>query len=258
MSFPINDGSRPSKLELGRRHTGEVPKQGSPEEAAFAEQIAAPGLAPFDWEVLSKAAARVPEQDPLMLLGRSGLPQRAAPEAPVQSWWRRLKLAWVVPVLVACLALVVVVPRLGGGPGVKGGGVDLDFMLQRDGQMMPGTDAELFHPGDRLQFSYRAPGYEDLVLVGVDGTGELSVYYPRAGELPYPIVPGERHFLDGSIVLDEAPGPEIFVAVFGSGGVSEARELVEDAFERDGLPALEQLAELPGVDVVRIDKEEAP
>lgn len=256
MSFPINDGSRPSKLELGRRHTGELPLQGSAEEAAFSEQIAAPGLAAFDWEILSKAAARVPDEDPLMALPRSELPERAAPEAPVQAWWRRLKLAWVVPILVAAVALVSVLPERHHA-GVKGV-VDLDFMLQRDGQMMPGTDAELFHAGDRLQFSYRAPGYEDLVLVGVDGTGLATVYYPQTGELPHPIVPGERHFLEGSIELDDAPGPEVFVAVFGSGSVGEARDLALDAYEEDGVLGLEQLVELPGVDVVRIDKEEAP
>ena len=256
MSFPINDGSRPSKLELGRRLSGELPMQNTPEEAAFSEQVARPGLAPFDWEILSKAAARVPEEDPLVALPKTAELPDTREAALAESWWQKLRLAWLVPVLVAAMALFFVLPQ-GTGPGIKGDNVDIDFMLQRDGEMMPGTDAELFQAGDRLQFSYRAPGHSDLVLVGVDGTGALNVYYPQTGELPHPIVPGERHFLEGSIELDAAPGPEVFVAVFVSGSVQEARELVRDTYEQGGHAALEGMVDMPGIDVVRIDKEEA-
>lgn len=249
MSFPfdevgLNDGQRPDRLELARRLTGELARTDEELEAALLADVeaAAAHLAPFDWELLSSAAHRVEEP----------AAQLEAPEPTPLPWWRRV---WLAPVLLACLVLVVVFVPRDGYRGAKGT-VDLDFMVMRDGQVQPGDEGALFHAGDRLQFSYRTTGLDDIVLVSIDGAGTLSTWYPGTGDEPLAIVPGERHFLEGSIELDGAPGPEVFVAVFGAGSVAEAQELVRQAYEAGSYDAVEGLAELPGVDTLRIEKTE--
>ncbi|HJN75423.1 MAG TPA: hypothetical protein QGF58_15955 [Myxococcota bacterium] len=241
MIFDVNDGSRPSQLELARRMVGELPAQGIEAERAFAEAVAlsAVALEPFDFEILSKAAARMAEE-----------PRMESPrEEARRPWWRAW---WLVPTLAAALAvLIFVIPR--DYAGVKGD-PDLDFVVLVDGELRPGTEGALLSEGDRLQFSYYAPGLSDLVLLSIDGDGVLSVYYPGEGDVPHPIIPGERHFLERSIQLDGASGPEVFVAVFGSGSVEEAAELVEEAYATGSHDAVGDLKDLPGVDTIRVEK----
>jgi len=141
------------------------------------------------------------------------------------------------------------------GPERSKGDADLDFYVLVDGEVRPGVEGERLQEGDRVQFTYNAAGREGLVLMSVDGEGQLTVFYPAAGDTPEPIQPGDRHVLADSIELDDAEGPEHFVAVFGAHEVGEARELVEEAFDAGGGQGLADLAEEdPGVDVVRIEK----
>ena len=242
MIFDVNAGSRPSQLELARRLSGELARDHSEAEDALEAAIAssAPALAEFDFEILSSAAERFAEEP------RVG---EARSEDAALPWWRSW---WLVPALAAALAvLIFIIPR--DHSAVKGG-ADLDFVVLVDGELRPGTEGAVLREGDRLQFSYYAPGYNDLVLVSIDGDGVLSVYYPFEGDTPLPIVPGERHFLDGSIQLDGADGPEVFVVVFGSGSVEGALELVELAYATGGHGAVQALRDEPGVDTIRIEK----
>lgn len=62
----LNDGTRPSRLALARAATGETPPLDGPEAAAYAAELhdAEASLAPFDWEILRAAAARVEDERP--------------------------------------------------------------------------------------------------------------------------------------------------------------------------------------------------
>ncbi|MCP4805460.1 MAG: DUF4384 domain-containing protein [Proteobacteria bacterium] len=244
----LNDGSRPDRVELARRLTGELDRTDDPAEAALLAEVeaAAPGLAAFDWEILGKAANRLDADEERTTERLPDLEEAPTP------WWRRW---WLVPALVAALMLVVVVIPDDPYRGAKGE-AEIDFMVMRDGTVQPGDETAVFHQGDRLQFSYRTTGLSDVVLVSVDGAGTLSVFYPQDGDQPLDIIPGERHFLEGSIELDGAPGPEVFVAVFGAGSVDEARELVRTAYGDGDHDAVEALGDLPGVDSLRIEKSE--
>lgn len=241
----LNDGTRPSRLALALAATGETAPQSGPEALAFAAELqeAEASLAPFDWEILRAAAARVEDERPV------SAPAQAPP------WWRRLGLV-LAPALAVAAALVVAV--LPDAPSSRAkGDVDLDFVVLREGRVMPGVEGRVYGPGDLLQFTYRAAGHEQLVLMSIDGQGKVTVFYPSQGGAPLAVVPGERHVLDGSIALDAAPGPELFVAVFGPSSVSEARELVEDAWAHGGAAAVTQLKETdPAVDVVMVQKPE--
>ena len=230
-----------SRLQLGRMAAGEVEREASPALAAFEEEVAATTLPAFDWVALQAASHRIEEPAP-------------EPEAP--PWWR----SWfrvLLPVAVAMLALVAIrMPEDAGTHGTKGH-ADLDFFVEVDGAVRPGIEGETLTPGDRVQFTYRADGLDNLVLINVDGTGSLSVFYPEDpdGE-PMPVVPGGRQLLEGSFRLDDAPGPEVFVAVFGVGSVDEAVELVADTYDEGGHDALERLPETDdGIDVVRVEKQ---
>jgi hypothetical protein len=242
----LNDGTRPSRLALALAATGETAPQSGPEALAFAAELqeAEATLAPFDWEILRAAAARGEDERPA-----------SAPAQATPPWWRRLGLV-LAPALAVAAALVVAV--LPDAPSSRAkGDVDLDFVVLREGRVMPGVEGRVYGPGDLLQFTYRAAGHEQLVLMSIDGQGKVTVFYPSQGDAPLAVVPGERHVLDGSIALDAAPGPELFVAVFGPSSVSEARELVEEAWAQGGAAAVTQLKETdPAVDVVMVQKPE--
>lgn len=244
MSIDFNDGGRPSRLELGRRLTGELPGDGSLELAAYAEEIEAARAAMpgFDMAILRARAARLDEEGP-----------RPAPAPRARRWWEAL-LAGLAPALVAAMALLSLKAPT---EGVRAKGeADLDFFVLQDGEVRPGLDGEELRAGDRVQFTYRAGGAESLVLAGVDGEGAVSLYYPERGDRPVPVEPYGRRVLEGSLVLDDAAGPEVFVAVFGAAHVDEALELVEDTYDEEGWPGLLRWArEDPDVDAVRVEKE---
>jgi hypothetical protein len=247
----INPGTRPSRLALARHATGEAPLPSpDPTTQRWLAGLAAERarMEPFDFEVLRARAARLADEPP------------ARREAAAPPWYRRVWLA--VPLLAFAAAAVIAVRAPDGdcGPGdlpcnrIKGD-VDLGFFVLRDGRVYPGDPGERLRAGDRVQFTYRAP-YASVVLLSVDGLGRLTVYYPEAGERGVAIVPGERHVLDGSILLDDAPGPEVFLAFFGEAWtVSRARDTVEDTLGSEGVAGLAALAEDPTIAALPLEKE---
>ncbi|MFZ5475624.1 MAG: hypothetical protein ACOZNI_02515 [Myxococcota bacterium] len=226
-----NDGARKSRLALAREATGELPA--SPETAPFLAEVEA-------------EKARVPAFDFAAL-------QRRADDVVVP--FRPRAWMWVAPVL--ALAAAVFLAIRAPEPGNRTKGVaDLGFYLQRDGAVLPGDPSATFREGDRIQFTYRAP-HDRLVLLSVDGEGRVSEYYPEAGGTGVPIVPGDRHVLEGSVILDDARGPEVFVGFFGEAwDVGRARAAAEEAFEEAGVDGLRALDEANGdVAVVVLEKE---
>lgn len=220
----INPGDRPSRLQLARHATGEAAlPQADPAflAAVEAERARTPA---FDWDALRARADR-PEPRGEVVAGPS-------------TWFRVARVAAPLLALAAAILLSVRTP-----PNRLKGDADLGFYLLRDGQVLPGDPDAVYHAGDRIQFTYRGP-YDRLVLLSIDGTGTLTVFYPEYGETGVPIVPGERHVLEGSIELDDAPGPEVFLAFFGdSWTVTEARAFAEDAWRDGGADELVEAAE---------------
>lgn len=216
----VNRGDRPSRLDQGRRLSGE---QSGPVDPAYAEAIAAEVVEPFDFVAIRARAARI--EDP--------------PSAPAPApWWRK---AWIaLPILAAAALLVTFLPT--ESERVKGT-VDLSFYVLDGDRAVLGDATATFRAGDRLQFSYLAGGYTELILLSIDGTGSVSSWYPAEGEEGVPVTPGGRHVLEGSIVLDEAPGPEVFLAFFGEWSRGEAESEARAYWDRGGVDALRGLAE---------------
>lgn len=244
MSLHPNDGARPSRLELARMLTGErdAPPDAAP---ALAELRALADAAPvpvFDAARLRAAAEALPQS--------LGTPRPRLPAAN-RGW---ALLAGLVTLAAALLLFVL--PAQTRHNRAKGDD-DLGFYLLRAGQVYAGDPDALVRAGDRLQFTYRSVHDSRLILLSVDGTGSASVYYPATGDDGIEIIPGERHVLDGSIELDDAPGPEVFVGFFGDAWtVDDARAEAEDAWAEDGDAGLRALADTYGdVAVLVLEKE---
>lgn len=262
----INPGDRPSRLELGSLHSGEL---GPEDSAAVAESAAAhpscqdhlleleaarAEVPPFNAQNLRKAALRLMEQDSR---------EQAQKKAPVEiePWWRRLLRPRValLATLAAAASLLIFwsIPSIDTGEHTirTRGKPDVDFMVLRDEAVSPGDESALYRAGDRIQISYRSEGESSLVLLSMDGRGHLSLYYPTQGNEPLGIIPGERHMLPDSIELDDAPEFELFLAFFGANEVSTPRADTERVFENDGLEGLLRLAQdSPDIDAILIRK----
>ncbi len=260
----INRGEHPSRLELGRLWSGEL--QGDeaqsvraraeehPPSAAWLESLdeSAEQVQPFDAETLRKRAFRL----------RQDQQAQREPQAarPARAWWRRWMPAMVALGAAAAVMLVVLPPpepeTVRGTHRAKGEG-EIDFYLLRGDQVHPGSEDELHYPGDRVQFTYRTVGDSTVVIVSLDGRGELSVYYPSTGDDPVPVVPGERRVLEGSIELDDAPDFELVLAFFGAESVGDVLDEVEDILDEEGREGLLLLAEdVPDVDAIYLMKGE--
>lgn len=240
----LNEGDRPSRLDLERQLLGEA-------DLGLSDHLALHRLA----RELEAARADLPplDLDRLQHLGAAGTEPPASPPrpAPRRPWRLALLLA---PLLAAALALVAVLP--GPSQNRAKGRVDLDLYVQRGGQAVQVQEGEALAEGDRVRFAVQADGHEEVVVLSVDGAGKVSLLYPeRVEQPPMPVDPDQRVLLVDAVALDDAPGPELFVAVFGPASTAEALELVRGAQTRGGQAAVAALARTdPGVAVLSIGK----
>jgi hypothetical protein len=186
-------------------------------------------------------------------------PIPAAPQAPARPASRRFGPPWVLAPALALAAVMglVVLPQVLGTPeiGLKGAG-DLEVYELAGGVLNPYAGGAL-GAGDTVGFQVTlGSGGEGLVLLSIDGRGEVQVFRPERGEDPevLPRGAGGAIAVPGTVILDGAPGPEVFVVVFDR-PVSEAREAVEVAYRRGGTDGvLAWAGSEPGVDAVAVEK----
>ena len=141
--------------------------------------------------------------------------------------------------LAACLVLVPVLMRNGMVDPVATvheeirtkGGTLLEYYVRRGGAVTPGNSAEGYRPGDELQFVCAADGHAWVTLASIDSRGHVSLYRAPApagapegqggqGPLSLPGLGGEKQSLPFAVTLDEAPGSELFVMIFGASPLS--------------------------------------
>jgi hypothetical protein len=123
------------------------------------------------------------------------------------------------PALLAAAAAIAIVwtppPRAvaDGDLRIKGGPA-FEVYAERGGRVIPVRDGTELAAGDRIRFAVVAGELEYLIVASVDGVGKVSVYHPFDGDHSAPIRRGARVELPGSVVLDDAPGPERIYALF--------------------------------------------
>lgn len=206
----INDGTRPSLLDLDRRIVGE--RSGDvPEEHRVATEAAAKDVPPLDIAALRRRA-RVTDR-------------------PVRRPKRWLFAGLVAASTMAAAGALVVKPM--GHPPPESmvrakGGAQLGWMVLRDDGVQMGSADQSVAAGDRIQFTWAGNDVSSAVVIGVDGTGTHTVLWPAdAGEAPVPLN-GASGMLDGSVQLDDARGPERFFIIFDATSVSEANSRVAE------------------------------
>jgi hypothetical protein len=72
----------------------------------------------------------------------------------------------------------------------------------------------VFHPSERIQFTYSIPQQSYFLLASMDTTGACTVYYPSSGDNAMVLHPGAGIPLPNSIILDNYLGPEAFIGIF--------------------------------------------
>ena len=149
----------------------------------------------------------------------------------------------VVPLVIAAAAVILLVamPRNGattapdtapdlaikGGPG-------LQVYALHDHRVFEISDGAVLAAGDEIRFAVTPGGARYVLIASVDGRGHATIYVPYDGERSVVVEPRGRTELPGSIVLDDAMGPERIFAVFSTSPI----------LALDVWPALHQLAAL--------------
>jgi hypothetical protein len=163
----------------------------------------------------------------------------AAPaQVPDELWWRgqqaarpaaaavrarlvtRKMVGGFVAVAAAAAVLVLVArPRpaeltaAGSDTRTKGDGFAMEIVARRtDGRTVPVFDGTALRPGDAIRFVVTAADAGNVAVVGLDSAGHTSVYAPAATDAALGVAAG-THQLPGSVVLDDTPGDERFVAL---------------------------------------------
>lgn len=132
----------------------------------------------------------------------------------------------------AAIALVVVVPRV--REGVRGpdriasedigfkGALAVRIVAKRGETQFAVRQGEVLEAGDALRFVVTAPEPGWVAVLSVEATGNVSVFYPAADPWPLRIDDRGRRELPGSIILDDARGPETYVVLYSAAPFSRA------------------------------------
>lgn len=247
----VQPGSRPSKIQLARYATGQLE---DPERDQVGRWLADN---PEGREFLTELEAA---RDRLGDLDSSDLEDTAGP--PPSRGFRSIPLLWLLPVLVVLVGGILLlampldpVPQSGGeGPViVLEGDAALQLYSLQDEVLKPYAGDPL-GPGDVLGFKVDASVYDGVVLMGISDTGTVSVFFPEEGAESQPVEGTGAVPLPGTVVLEEATGDQVFVAVFGK-SVGDAHGAVDRVLVEEGTGGLVAWAEgTPWADAVLVER----
>jgi len=256
MNLPINEGDRPSLLALGRLTSGELDEAAA---SALREQLGDAETAVLD--EIEAARRQVRPFDAAALRARAASGE--APGVPVPANRTGSK-AWaslfvVVAVAAAVLFGVVVTLQPGAGPeradiSFRSGDALQLFVL--DGARLAPWDGDALQEDDVVGFRVNATGHRSVVLVSVDHTGHVEVYWPEDGRGSEPLTGSGMVSLEGTLTLDDLQGSEAFVAVFDTAAHTAAAQ-AERAFADGGLQGVRAWADATaGVAAVAVPRGE--
>jgi hypothetical protein len=130
-------------------------------------------------------------------------------------WWR--KQPWLLamaPAVMAAATLLLLVharpaPLVVDEPALATkGAASLRLFARRGDRVFAVHDRDPLRTGDAVRFAIEPAGWRYLLIGSVDGAGKATLYFPFDGAASAAIAPDRPYELPGSIVLDDAPGPE--------------------------------------------------
>ncbi len=211
-------GAHPGRLTLGRLGAGEL----SPaERAAVLAHVA--GCARCRAVIDDDEAERL-----AFLARRPASALLAALEARRRTpWWRRVRPASWIGGLVAAAAALLLAVQTGDLSDSGGGGTrlkaafDLSFHVRSGQTVEVGVPGASYRPGDAIQLRYSSPVDAYLIVLSVDSVGAATAFYDDHGR-SLPIAAGVAELLDGSVILDDALGPERVIGCFSDAPLATA------------------------------------
>jgi anti-sigma factor RsiW len=146
-------------------------------------------------------------------------------EGATRGGWPVRRTVWLAAAAAAAVVLALVVrarrePELGVDLGIKGGPA-WQVVGHRDQRTFVVRDGAPLAAGDGLRFVIMPDGAPYLLIASIDGAGAASIYFPYRGARSERL-DGARIELPGSIVLDDAPGPERLFALFSDEPIDAA------------------------------------
>lgn len=139
------------------------------------------------------------------------------PAAPrprtARSFWRYLGLG--LPVAAAAAAVLLLARPRPPTETAKGAAASFEVARSRGGVvswLSPGDDLAA-HDAIRLFVNRHDPSDRYVLAGSVDGSEQLARFYPMDGQGCSVPLPAAGEALDGSIAIDEAPGPERLVVL---------------------------------------------
>lgn len=131
-----------------------------------------------------------------------------------------------------------------GDFGTKGDRELLTY-VRRGNQVTRLASGGVVAPGDALRFVVETGSHRFVFIAGVDGGGQAHAYYPFGEWRSVPVPPRSRFEVPGSLVLDNAPGPERIFALVSAHPVDgdKVRAMLE-GLAQVGPPALRNTATL--------------
>jgi Putative zinc-finger len=177
---------------------------------------------------------------------REAFARHVLPKGVPRPQRRRSWVPWLaLSSALAAAALLLVVRSRPPDISIKGAPT-LAAFARRAGQVTAVHDEDQLRAGDELRFVVVSERLPYLLVCSVDGAGKASIYFPFDGGESGRIDVRSRVELPGSIVLDDAPGPERVFALFSAEPMAAAQ--VDDvlrAIGRQGDAAIRGTKELP-------------
>lgn len=241
-----------SRLTLGRYLTGELDTDEAQQVAAA---VAEDPLLQAHLDRVESARSRVAPFDAAAIRARAMPATGGALDTPQAANDNRAFLAVIPLLLAAAVALFFFVPSVEQADdpvlGIRGASVLEVYHLEPSG--LARYDERALGAGDVVGFKVDPGTHDSVVVLSVDARGTVSVYYPEQGDAPQHLDGSGLQALPGSVILDDAPGPEVFVAVFDK-SVSQAKGEAQRAFQAGGTRGLADWASAAAVDLTVVNK----
>ena len=138
--------------------------------------------------------------------------EKMAPEPKkLASWWRWVFTGGALAAAAAAIFLIVrPKDKTEDDIGIKGG--DVSLIIHTEGRQLASGDT--VQAGERIRFEINAGRRGYVAIVGIDGAGAQTVYFPFHGTAPAAIDPKVDRILPGAVKLDATPGDEKFYALY--------------------------------------------